>query len=191
MAARYQDRLVIGAWQNNGWILHKYDNAEASVIQDEVRLNRMKTTYLKMNWLILLLGIAVVAGSLVAGAAYRDLERKIQTAEAYSATLDRLYQDHQLSAALKTIHEGAADAAAQRLDLLLCDNILLTNEELLTADPGARAYVEDSFRRIAMLRPKTPASGAAGSTQVCNNDQESAQRILELALARHPGARTK
>src|ERR1019366_2066272 len=58
MAARYQDRLVIGAWQNNGWILHKYDNAEASVIQDEVRLNRMKTTYLKMNWLIPLLGIS-------------------------------------------------------------------------------------------------------------------------------------
>ena len=75
----------------------------------------MKTRYIKMDWLIPVLGIAVVAGSLLAGTTYLNLERKIHADEAFTATLDRLYQDHQLSVALKTtaLLDGARLAAIE------------------------------------------------------------------------------
>jgi hypothetical protein len=172
-------------------ILQKHDTAAAAVVQDQTKLNRMKTRYLKMNWLIPVLGIAVVAGSIVAGTTYLNLERKTQAAEALTATLDRLYQDQMLSAALKTLHAGEAAVAAQRLDLLLCDDILRTNSELASADARTRTFVEDAFRRIALLRPKIAHGAAAGSAQDCTGDQAAAQRILELALAGDHSTQTK
>ena len=143
----------------------------------------MKTRYIKIDWLIPVLGIAVVAGSLLAGTTYLNLERKIHADEAFTATLDRLYQDQQLSAALKTIHDGEVGVAAQRLDLLLCGHILRTNSELASADPRTRTFVEDAFRRMARVRPKSPNGAATGSAQECSDDQTAAQRILDLALA--------
>jgi hypothetical protein len=151
----------------------------------------MKTRYLKMNWLIPALGIAMVAGSLVAGKAYLDLERKTHADEALTATLDRLYEDLQISSTLKTIHDGKVEGAVQRLDLLLCGNILRTDSELESADAQTRIYVQDAFRRMALLRPKTANEAAATSTEACADDRAAAQRILELALAHNPGAQTK
>src|ERR1035437_10752963 len=131
----------------------------------------MKTRYLKIDWLIPVLGIAVVAGSLVAGTTYLNLERKIHANEALTATLDRLYQDHQLSVALKTIHNGEVAAATQRLDLLLCGHILATNSELTSADPRTRTIVEDAFRRMARIRPKSAHGMAVGSPEACRDAQ--------------------
>jgi hypothetical protein len=151
----------------------------------------MKTRYLKMNWLIPVLGIAVVGGGLVAGTIYLDLERQLHAEQAFTATLDRLFQDQQISAALKRIHDGEAEGAAQRLDMLLCGNILRTDAELASADARTRAYMQLTFRRIARLRPKTADGAVTGSTHECDGDRAAAQRILELALAGDPGARTK
>jgi hypothetical protein len=151
----------------------------------------MKTRYLKIDWLIPVLGIAVVAGSLVAATTYLDLERKAQAEESFTATLDRLYEDQQLSTALKTLHDGAVDAGVQRLDLLLCGHILRTDSELASAGARTRTFVEDAFRRIAQVRPKSAHSAAAGSGQECSDDQSAAQRILELALAGNHSTQTK
>lgn len=151
----------------------------------------MKTRYLKMDWLIPVLGIAVVAAGLMAGTNYLNLERKIQANEALMATLDRVYQDQQLSLALKTLHDGEADVAAQRLDQLLCGHILTTNSELASADARTRTVVEDAFRRIARIRPKTADGAAAGSAHESNGGLAAAQRILEQALAGDHTARTK
>jgi hypothetical protein len=144
-----------------------------------------------MNWLIPVLGIATVAGSLMARTTLLDLERKRQAEEAFTATLDRLQMDQQLGAALKTIHDGEVGAAAERLDLLLCDNILRIDSELGSADPRTRAFVQDVFQRLALLRPKTADGAAAGSTPACTEVRAAAQRILELALARDHSAPTK
>jgi hypothetical protein len=168
---------------NKSSILQKHDTAAAAVVQDQTKLNRMKTRYLKMNWLIPLLGIAVVVGSVVAATTYLDLERKADAEEAFTATLDRLYQDHQLSAALKAIHEGEVKKAARLLDFLLCDGILRIDSELVSADARTRAFVEDAFRRIATVRPKTVSRSAAGSTQERSDDQAAAERILSKVLA--------
>jgi hypothetical protein len=151
----------------------------------------MKTRYLKMDWLIPVLGIAVVAGSLVAGTTYLNLERKMQADEAFTATLDRLHQDQQFSTVLKTIPDGAVDAGVQRLDLLLCGHIIRTDSELASADERTRRFVEDAFRRIALLRPNGAKGAAAASSQECNDDQVAAEKILTIALASAPKTQAK
>jgi len=151
----------------------------------------MKTRYLKLEWLIPVMGTAVVAAGLVAGITYLDLERKIHADEAFNATLDRVSHDQKLSAVLKTLHDGETGGAAQRLDLLLCGDILRTNSELGSAYARTRSVVEDAFRKIARLRPKTADGRGASSTQACNDDQVAAQRILELSLAGDHGTQTK
>ncbi len=142
----------------------------------------MKLTDLKTNWLFPFLGVAVVVGAVVTATAYVDSEREGDAAEAFAATLDRLFHDQQLSMALEQIHQGAVPAAAQRLDLLLCEDVVLADLELASADALTRAAVEDAFRRIALIRPRTVAAGATGPDQEPGDRQVEAERILTLAL---------
>jgi hypothetical protein len=143
----------------------------------------MKTRYLKLDRLVPSLGIALVAGGVVAAAAYLNMERRIHASENFGATLDTLAQDQRLSAALKTLHDGELAAATQRLDLLLCDSILLLHSQLASADDATRAYIMDSFRRIGTVRPKNPEASATGTVRETCEDQIAAERILTLAMA--------
>jgi hypothetical protein len=160
---------------------------------DQTSLNYMKTNIairnIKIDWLIPLLGIALVVGGLLAAVSYLDMERKVHSAEALAATLDNLYQDQKLSAVLKTIHEGDVAVAAQQLDLLLCDNILRLNSELASADDRTRTYVEDAFRRMARLRPRIPEAAPSKVVPEPTEDQVAAQRILALAMVSDVPAR--
>ncbi len=142
----------------------------------------MKTNSMRIDWLIPFLGVAVVAGSLAVVTTYCNLEQKMRESDAFGATIDRLYLDQKLSAALKAIHEGKVDTAAQSLDLLLCESILQLNGELGSADARTRAYTENAFRRIALLRPQLDSAGAGGSAVECSEDQVAAERILTRAL---------
>ena len=74
----------------------------------------MKTRNLKLSWLIPVMGIALLAAGVVAGKTHLDLERKIQSAEFRLATVDHLFQDYQLSVALRTMRDGDPSTAAQR-----------------------------------------------------------------------------
>jgi hypothetical protein len=142
----------------------------------------MKTRYLTIRWLIPLLGFAVAAGGFRAATTYLDLQRKTQSEEAFSATLDRLCADQRISSALKTLHDGDVSTAARRLDLLLCENILLANTELASASDQQRSYVQDAFVRIARLRPRNSETSAGASLEL-SDDQIKAERILEEACA--------
>ena len=142
----------------------------------------MKIREFRIDWLIPFVGIAVVAISVVAATTYFDCERKANAAEAFAVTLDRLFHDQQLSMVLEQIHQGEVTAAAKRLDLLLCGDVVRVDSELASADARTRAAVEDVFRRIALIRPKIAAGGANGSAQVPSDGQIEAQRILTLAL---------
>lgn len=144
----------------------------------------------KFDRLIPWLGIALVAGGVIAAATYLDFERKTRSAEASVATLDRLIHDQKLSAALRKIHDGEVAGAAQSLDLLLCDDILLTNAELPTIDPGTRTLVQHAFRTIGRDRPRTEGTDT-GPAREPIADQLAAERILTLALAAPSGVEPK
>ncbi len=145
----------------------------------------MKTKCMRTNWLIPLVGIAVVAASVATAKAYLDLERQTQAGAALAVTLDRLYQDHQLSMVLKTLRDGDTGAAARRLDLLLCEHIVRLDAEQASADARTRVYVEDAFRRIAVVRPTVVQAQSADSGPECSDDQIAAEQILGRALAAH------
>jgi hypothetical protein len=166
--------------QGAGSFLQKCDNAEATVFHHLSTLNHMKTKYLKTNWLIILLAIVLVAIGSAAATTYLNLQRRIHADEAFAATLDRIYQGQKLSVVLKAMQDGDAGTAAQRLDLLLCENILIINSELASAGDRERAYVKDAFMKIARLRPKNPDT-ATGGAQELSNDQIEAQKILAQA----------
>jgi hypothetical protein len=145
-------------------------------------VNYMKTNYIKLNRLIPVLGIALVAAGVMAAATYLGLERKIHSGQAFAATLDRLYQDQQLCSTLRTLHDGDVSAATQRLDLLLCDDILTLNAQLASADDLTRTYVKNAFAHLAVIRPKN-AQVSAGAAQGFHEDQMEAEQILALACA--------
>jgi hypothetical protein len=134
----------------------------------------------KLDRLLPLLGIALVAGTVLEAATFFGLERKIQSDQAFAATLDRLYQDQKLCSALKTIQEGDVRAAARCLDLMLCDDILAINSQLASADERTRSYVEDAFARLALLRPGN-ALVTARAQQELYDDQIQAEKVLALA----------
>jgi hypothetical protein len=142
----------------------------------------MKTNYIKINRLIPWLGSVLIAGGVVTAATYLDLERTTHSAQASTATLNRLCRDLQLGSVLKRIHAGEVDEAAKVLDLLLCGDILLSNAELASSDAETQALVQDTFRSIARVRPKTEEA-RTGPTQEHINDQLAAEQILARACA--------
>ena len=116
---------------------------------------------------------------------FLDLERKIQAEEAYSVTLDRLFHDQKLSAALKLLQQRDLPAASQRLDVLLCGDILAVNSQLESARDTERTFVADTFARIARVRPRNSEITAEASPKL-TNDQIEAEKIL-MAAGMTPG----
>lgn len=143
----------------------------------------MKTEYMKLDRLILLLGIALVASGVVAGATYLNFERKMRSDEALAATLDRLYQNQQLSSVLKLMYDGDTETAARHLDLLLCHELRLVKSQLGAADDRTRLSVKDAFARIALIRPKSLPTAAGAPQELYNLYQIEAEKILMEACA--------
>jgi hypothetical protein len=151
----------------------------------------MKTGYAKTNWLVCFLGIAGIAATVVAARTYFDLEQKTEVATARVATFQRLCQDQCLSMVLRDIRAGDTTAAAQRLDLLLCGNVLRTEEERAAADPQLSSYIEEAFKRIAMTRPPSAEGAGAKADRESSTGSAAAQRILAKALATTHTAQVK
>jgi ACT domain-containing protein len=142
----------------------------------------MKTRYIRMNRLIPLLGIVLVAAGVVGVATYLDIEHKIHAGEALTATLNRLYHDQMASAVLRRIQDGDVAGAAQRLDLLLCNDILELNSTIASVDDRQRAYTQNVFVRMARTRPSNAVITASATREVFDAQIE-AEKILALADA--------
>jgi len=151
----------------------------------------MKTNELKMKWLAPVLGAVVIGGGLMGTKLYFELEHKTRAHEALTATLQQLYQDQRLSTALKSMREGDVQGAAQRLDALLCQNILRLDEESASADGKTRMYVEDAFRRIALAQSGITGGATADTEQEAGEDRAAVQKIFLRALGSVQSAQAK
>jgi hypothetical protein len=140
----------------------------------------MKTGYIKMNWLIPSLGIALVAVGVIAAATYLDLERQNHSAEVSMARMARLHQDLQLCGVLRTIQAGDVSSAARQLDLLVCNDIVAVNSQLASADPEDCKFIRNAFVRFALIRPRSAAL-LTDATQELRSDQIEAETILAQA----------
>ncbi len=140
----------------------------------------MKTSYL-IKTLLGVVAIVALMGGFLATAAFVNVQRQIRWHERMAVLLDRVYYDQRVGGALKQISEGDVRAAAQRLDLALCSDILRLNSQLELADDYTRSYVEASLRQLSHVRPKTVALSGASSPDAYDGDQIAAEKLLELA----------
>jgi hypothetical protein len=140
----------------------------------------MKNNLIKIKWLIPILGIASLAGSLVGAATYIELQREAHSGEAHHAALGHLWLDQGLCCVLRSMHQGDVNSAAQQLDRLLCGDIIGINSELGSAGAADRAFVTNAFAHFVLVRPKSAAL-LAGTGQELSDDQLEAARILEHA----------
>lgn len=151
----------------------------------------MKTTCIKMDRVIPFVGIAVVAGVLMAGRTYIEAEREARAHEANSAMLERLFLDQKLSAALKSMHGGDMQGAARGLEALLCQSILRASEELASTDAQTRINADEAFRRIALAWPGIAGGAGASAGEERTDNEVAAERILRQALESAQTARTR
>jgi hypothetical protein len=148
---------------------------------------RMKDKNINIKWLMPSLGIALVAGGLIGAETYVELTRKAHSKETFYAMLQRLNLDAGICAGLRALQEGDVNSAAQRLDRLLCDDILTLNSELTSLEGADRTFMKNAFARCALVRP-TCAALQARTSQQPNDDEAKAERLLaEAARQVAPG----
>jgi hypothetical protein len=149
---------------------------------NQLKANRMKTNGMKLNWLIPIMGIALVAGGLLAAATYLKLEHEDHAAQESIARMQRLQRDLQLCAVLRTIRDGDMNSAARDLDLWLCSDIVALNSQLASVDAGDRSLIRNAFARFALIRPAS-AELLTEEGHELRSDQVEAETILARALA--------
>jgi len=142
----------------------------------------MKTNYITIGRLIPLLAIALVAGGAMAAATYLDLQRKTHAAEASTAAIIPLAKDLQLCSVLRTIHEGGMSTAAQRLDVMVCEDIIAINSRLASLDEEDQGFIRNAFARFVLIRLNS-AELLTDATQGLCDQQIEAERILAQAGA--------
>jgi hypothetical protein len=142
----------------------------------EIRMKRLNIMSLGLiSTFVLASGVCLVATT------YIKLEERVQSEQARTALLDRLAADQKISAALEAIRDGEVRAGAQRLDLLLCDDILEVRAEITSADSRAQASAKAAWVQIARSRPKNAEIGGGGGWEL-SSDQIAAARILAEAV---------
>ncbi len=148
----------------------------------------MQPKHFKTNWLMSGFALVLAAGTVGANLAYWDCQERIQAHEKLNAVVDRIYIDQQVSSVLKQMRNGEAEPASQRLDGVLCGDILRLDAELGALDDHTRQFVLASFERMARVRPRVSEFPAQGVSANYTQDQLSAQKILSLAARATTGS---
>ncbi len=124
----------------------------------------MKTNVFKVDWLIPVLGLALVGGGYALTKSYLGLQAEIRAEEQLMATIDRLAEDCRLTQVLLQAQDTGCAVAAQSLDELLSANIAAVSSDLASAEPQAQAQAqamaEACFKHIARRRSQNSPMAA-------------------------------
>jgi hypothetical protein len=143
----------------------------------------MNIKCIKLRWLIAVLTIAAIGGGYPAAQSYLETQSRIRSAQTANAVLDRLAQDQKLNTILKLLQTGAVEEATQRLNYLLCVNIVDVNSQLASVDDRGRAFAQNAFSRMAQCRPKPSPEALAAFLHGQRDEEIEAKKILALAVA--------
>ena len=137
----------------------------------------------RMNWLIVLLGIALLGGGYAAARSYAGFKKEIRAAVKCQAIVDRLLQRGYLIQAAMQLQECAgATVAVRNWDALLSDSTVKINRELASADVRTRVMARAVLEHMARWEPQS--SPIAYGLPAGRSDTEIAtQEILAQALA--------
>jgi hypothetical protein len=145
-------------------------------------LNRMKANLLRTNWLIPVLGIALVGGGYPLAKSYLRFSEEIRAESQSGAIVDCLLEDYNLSRVLMQLQSGDCAAPARSLDELLSANIMTINSQLASVDPQTRAVAEACFDHMGRQRAQSLPL-AAGLVKDGSSSEIAARGNLAQALA--------
>jgi hypothetical protein len=142
----------------------------------------MNTRTFRIDWLIPVLGIALVGGAYFPMKSYREYQEQIRYGEQSIATWDHLWEMVDLSQIMGQAQAGGCAMTALSLDGLLSASLWTESDQLPPADTNDRVLVEAVARFIDRRRPdSTPM---AGGVRAGGSEREVAgQRILTQTLA--------
>lgn len=144
----------------------------------------MKTTCVRMRRLATALAVVVVGGGLAAAAKYIALEREIQAHEAFTETVQFLWQEQKLNMALASVRGGDVEGAARHLDALLCGSVRRLNNELASANAETQTFVEETRQRIALGRPWSLGGEMVGAGKQRSEDETASAGLVSRAVGR-------
>jgi hypothetical protein len=127
----------------------------------------MKTNYLKMNWVIASLVLAVLGIGYLGTRSYFKQRQLLLSMQAGCAALDRLALAQQLGVILKRIDASDTTGAARQINSLMRRDLEGLNTQLASADDGTREFAQHNFNRISAFWPRT-AVELAGSENAEN-----------------------
>jgi hypothetical protein len=120
----------------------------------------MKAKEFRVNWLVLVLGIALAGAGYALTKSYLGYQTAISSDEQLVVIVDHLLQDCHLNRALMQAQDTGCAAAAGSLDKLLAANIATVNTEVESADARARVLAEACFQHLARQRAQNPPTAA-------------------------------
>jgi hypothetical protein len=137
-------------------------NESATKLQQRIG-NHMKTRVFRIDWLIPVLGIALVGGGYFPMKSYLGLQEQIRSWEQLEATMDRLLECCDLSRVMVQAQSGGCASTARSLYELVAANLATESAGLASADPDARAVVERVAEYIDRRRSESPPMAGDGS----------------------------
>jgi hypothetical protein len=142
----------------------------------------MKTRTFGADWLIPLLGIVLVGGSYFSVKSYLGFAEQLDFEERFEATMDRLWEDCDLSRILVQAQASGCATTARSLDELLSANVATHSARLTSADPDTRGLVEAYTGFID--RRRSESTPMAGDARAGRSDRGVAgRRLLAQTLA--------
>jgi hypothetical protein len=143
--------------------------------------NQMKTRTFRIDWLIPVLGIALVGGAYFPIKSYLGLQEEVRSNEQLTVTLDCLREACGLSQVLTEAQAGGCVVAASGLDELLVANLATDGVRIASADPETRGLLE-AFTRFIDRRRSESASMAADGLVGRSDRKVAGQRNVTQTL---------
>jgi hypothetical protein len=142
----------------------------------------MKTRTFSKDWLIPVVGIVLVGGGYFPMKSYLGFQEQIRSGEQFAATVDRLWEDCDLTRLLMQAQESGCATTARSVDELLSAHLATDSPRVASDHPGIRALVEVFTTFID--RRRSASTPMAGAVPAGRSDREVAgQRILTQTLA--------
>ncbi len=151
--------------------------------QTQSPISRMNIRSNKLKWFAAFLAIAAIGAGYPAVQTYLESQSQIRSEEKANALLDRLAQDQHLNTILRLLKAGAVEEATQRLNYLVCGDIVNVHALLASTDDRTRAFAQQTFSRMAQCRPKPSPAAVADFHGQRYYEEVEAERIFAKAVA--------
>ena len=120
----------------------------------------MKASVFRVDWLIPVLGIALVGAAYCLMKSYAGYEQEFRSANQTMAICDRLVEDCNLTRSLVQAQNDGCAATSRGLDALLCSDMATVKADAASADPRTQRIVQACYDYLDRRRSEDSPMGA-------------------------------